>query len=195
MFHCRWSRSISSLCLIVTTLSAPVAIAQSATPAGVAPGTPAVAPPNTLQVPPYPALQFPKQIDLKFVGFPAPSSGPGWWGSLVLGAMLAAISSIATTVIGANKRRDLETALQNSRHAHDISMEQQSKAHQADLKRLEQSFQKEMKHAELQHEQSIHVDSLSRKDQEIATTRMVMRQQTDASDLEIEIAVARMVRE
>lgn len=170
MLHSGRTRSLVSAWLLLLALSAHIAMAQPTTSAGVAPVAPTA---TASQMPPYPALQVPKQIELKLTGIPVPSSGPGWMGSLVIGAILAALSSIATTFIGAEERRKLETALQSSRLLHESELAKRN----------------------LEHEQSTQNNILSREDQKIETERRRLKQQTDASDLEIEIAATRMVRE
>ena len=63
------------------------------------------------------------------------------------------------------------------------------------MKKQEQTFQREVKRMEYQQQRSSQHASLSREDQKIETERRRLKQHTDASDLEIEIAVARLERE
>ena len=145
--------------------------------------------------PPAQLLQVPKSIEIKLTGIPEPSGGPGWMGSAVIGAILAALASIATTVVAADKRTTLESALQQNKHSHETELAELSHAHTEELRERDQKFEVELKRVELEHQRSAQHASLTREDQKIATERQRLRQQTDASDLEIEVAIARLARE
>ena len=183
----QWTLRIAGLLVAATTTLA--ALAQ---PANSASSAASAAAAITAQSASNPTLQIQalKQIEVKLLGLPEPSGGPGWMGSLVIGAILAALSSIATTLIGADKRHALETDLQRSRHSHELEVARLNREHAEDLKVRDQEFQEALKRIDIQHQSTTQRASLSREDQKIETERRRLKQQTDASDLEIEVAVA-----
>ena len=194
MRHQRWI--LIAAILMSLLCNAPVTFAQNQ------PASTSAAASTTAQISTPPSaqgttaiLQMPKQLEVKIAGLPEPSSGPGWMGSLVIGAILSALSAIWTTIHAADRRSQLETALQQSRELHAVELANMARRHEDATKEQEQTFQREIRRIEHEHQKSSQHASLSREDQRIDTERRRLQETTNASALEIEVAVARLGRE
>lgn len=194
----------------------PLAVASNPSPSAIP--IPAA---STASAPAFvPSLAIPSEYKISIAGLPspaAPSSGPGWFGSTVLAALLAALASVITAWLNASKQSLLQTALQEAklendnllamatreheetlraldqRHQNDIVLQQQS--HDAALKERDHNHATALKQLDLEHQRTAQGAMLKRDDQRLDTERQRLRRETDASDFEIEIAAARLVRE
>ena len=130
----------------------------------------------------------PQQYEIKMSGLPAPGGGPGWLGSAVIAAVVAGIasllSSIKTASISAEARQALETQLQAERLAHERVMKTRAEEFQIELDRVTREHQTESQEA-----------SLSREDQKIGNEVARLRQAALTSDLDLELAASRLVRD
>lgn len=171
--------------------NAPAPAASTATSTAVAPASAGSAGPPSQAGPAGLTVDIPRRYEFKLSGLPEPvppSSGPGWWGSVVVAAIVAAIasvfSSMKTAAISAEARQSLETQLQAERHEHEREMSSRTEA-----------FQKELHAATQSHKTGSDQATLSREDRKIDNEVARLRQAALSASLELEVTAIRLVRE
>ncbi|MBJ7311522.1 hypothetical protein ACFOLJ_12080 [Rugamonas sp. CCM 8940] len=153
--------------------------------------------PAAQPAPARPALPPPQTYEIKLSGMPAaaPAGGPGWTGSIIIGALLAGVASIITTLMGLEKRAQLETQLQSDRHLHEEKLREAEELHKSELARQERDANELLQATEQQFQRANQHNMLSREDQKIQAELERLRLSASTSGVELELAAIRLVRE
>ncbi|WP_076999680.1 hypothetical protein [Variovorax sp. KK3] len=178
---------------IASPASAPTAGVSGAAPAAMSGGAPIV-------------VTLPDRVSIKIDGMPQPSTGPGWFTSAVLAALVTAIASLIGIIVAANKRRDVESELQNTKLGHELSLHQARQQHELVLQQVkddaadalaakDRQLQAMQKARDQDIQETHQFATLSREDQRIELERERLRRTTGASDIDIEVSAVKLARE
>lgn len=185
--------------------TSPNSVSTSAAQTPATAPAPAARPAPLAGCPPV-SLSMPNALSVKLDGLPAPSGGPGWFGSAVLAAIATAIASLIGIVVSADKRRSVEMELLHVKHQHELALQKLAEEHKTalqlaaeaasrELAELDRKFQAAMKTREREHQKSSQEATLGREDQRIALERERLRSTTNASEIDIQVQATRLARE